>query len=144
MEDRSDGLDGSSFRPGSTYLTRPTRLGSICSIKQGEAGQKCEQNHCNKFKMPWGEMQWAQPHPRLKLSFLILNFCSNHKSPFYSVKSDPSDPSNPFVHCAPDPGTNILPERVKFSSLVADPCTVRVGGRIMICFRDFPPINLSL
>ena len=37
--------------------------------------------------------------------------------PLYSVKSNPSDPSNPFVRHVPDPGTKILPERVKLSSL---------------------------
>ena len=31
---------------------------------------------------------------------------------------DPSDPSNPFVHHAPDPGTEMLPERVKLPSLL--------------------------
>ena len=33
--------------------------------------------------------------------------------------ADPSDPSNPFVHHAPDPGTEMLPERVKLPSLRA-------------------------
>ena len=32
--------------------------------------------------------------------------------------ADPSDPSNPFVHHAPDPGTEMLPERVKLPSLL--------------------------
>ena len=33
IEDGSDRLDGSTIRPGLTYLTRPTRFGSFSSIK---------------------------------------------------------------------------------------------------------------
>ena len=56
----------------------------------------------------------SESHPLLKHEFFFWNLPS---MPLYSVKSDPPDPSNPFVHHVPDPGTKILPERVKLSSL---------------------------
>ena len=57
---------------------------------------------------------------RYMMSNLMLKALISPKK--LDLYADPSDPSNPFVHHAPDPGTEMLPEQVKLSSLV------RAGG----------------
>ena len=44
--------------------------------------------------------------------------CKNNKLiTNFHFNADPPDPSNPFVHHAPDPSWKVLPERVKFPTL---------------------------
>ena len=63
-------------------------------------------------------IKWGHPHLDI-ISFFhfYLSISTSASLPLYTVKSDPTDPSNPFIHHVTDPGTKTLHKRVKLSSL---------------------------